>query len=127
MQKNKGKILARRLITAQLLIVLAASLFLTLINNIQWLWSTAVGGGLVIIGNVLVAWLTFQRSGARASRAIVNRMYLAEGLKIALLTIVMACLLYSTPLLKIGLIVGFIVAIIGQWLSPILFLKVKEN
>jgi ATP synthase protein I len=115
---------ARRLLALQCVFVVLLALIMGLAQSALSSFVAALLGGCIsILGNLLLAYLTFRYSGARAAASSVSSFYLGEFgktlLTLLLLTVVMTSGFFS----EIALLSGFAAAIVAQILAPLVMQK----
>lgn len=121
-----GKQLAAKLIRAQIGTIFLLACVFSLVQPIAgytYFWGVVGGGFAVILPTALFAWRAFAQGGARAAKQIVSNFFAGEALKIGFAVILLIGLLMVTSLPHVAVVSGYIVALIVQWLAPILFLK----
>ena len=121
-----GKQLAAKLIRAQVGTIFLLACVFSLVQPIAgytYFWGVVGGGLAVIIPTALFAWRAFSAGGARAAKQIVSNFFAGEALKICFAIALLIGLLVFTTLPLVAVLSGYIVALIVQWLTPILFLN----
>ena len=62
-------------------------------------------------------------AGARANQQVVKSFFVGEGVKLVLTAVLLSLVLLLTNSNALWLLTGFILAVVAQWIAPILFLK----
>ncbi|MAB40767.1 MAG: F0F1 ATP synthase subunit I, partial [Pseudomonadales bacterium] len=60
---------------------------------------------------------------ARANQKVVKSFFVGEGVKLMLTAVLISLLFLLTDFNPLWLMSGFVIAVISQWVAPILFLK----
>lgn len=118
-----GKQLAGKIVAAQFLVLLVASIVTITIFSLQSGLGILVGGLSAVIPNALFAVIAFRHAGARANKKVVQSFFMGEGVKLLLTAILLTLALLITNFNPVWLLVGFVLTVIMQWIAPILFLK----
>lgn len=126
MVKSLGRV-GRQLALKTVIYQLAVVALLTLVIALSTQWSNAppaVAGGLAaVIPNALFGFIAFMHAGARANQKVVKSFFVGEGVKLLLTAALISFLFLLTDFNSLWLMSGFIIAVIAQWIAPILFLK----
>ncbi len=121
-----GKQLAAKLIRAQIGAVFLLACTFSVVQPVAgylYFWGVVGGGVAVIIPTALFAWRAFAKGGARAAQEVVSNFFAGEALKIIFAVALLVALLVLTTLPLSAVVSGYILALLVQWLAPILFLN----
>lgn len=118
-----GKQLALKTVLYQLVVVALLTVVIAL--STQWNNSAPIiaGGLAAVIPNALFGFIAFMHVGARANQKVVKSFFVGEGAKLLLTAVLISLLFLLTDFNSLWLMSGFIIAVIAQWIAPILFLK----
>ncbi len=109
---------AKSLLLIQFLLVLLVS-FLGLFKEFKVAIALLSGGIGVVVANLYFVNKAFSFSGAQASKHVVRAFYLGEAVKIFILAALVAIAFYLLPGYEAFVLVGYVVALLSQWLAPI--------
>jgi len=108
----------------KLLLIQAALLFLVASFGLLTEFKVAIallsGGIAVLLANSYFVYKAFSKSGAQQSKKVVGAFYLGETVKIALSTGLLVVGFVLLPSFEIYVLVGYIAALLSQWLAPII-------
>lgn len=118
-----GRQLAARTVFGQLII--SALLAIGLALSLGWdvATSSLMGALAAIIPNALFGVIAFVYAGARANQKVVKSFFVGEGVKLLLTAALISLLFLTTSFYPVWLLCGFVIAVLAQWVAPILFLK----
>ncbi len=114
---------AKFLLLTQLLLVLIVA-GLGLLKEIQVAIALLSGGMVVIFANTYFVVKAFSQSGAQASQQVLRAFYIGEAVKIMILAGFIAIAFKLLPGFELYVLVGYIVALLTQWLAPVM---IKTN
>tara|TARA_B100000700_G_scaffold243539_1_gene271476 strand:- start:3 stop:389 length:387 start_codon:yes stop_codon:yes gene_type:complete len=118
-----GKKLARKTVLSQLVVSLGTAIVAFLVGQTDAATAAFMGSLSAIIPNALFGWIAFRYAGARANQQVVKSFFVGEGVKLILTAVMLSLVLLLTDSNALWLLVGFILAVVAQWIAPILFLK----
>jgi ATP synthase protein I len=118
-----GKKLARKTVLSQLVVSLCTALLAFLVSQTDAALAALLGSFSALIPNALFGWIAFRYAGARANQQVVKSFFVGEGVKLVLTAVLLSLVLLLTNSNALWLLTGFILAVVAQWIAPILFLK----
>jgi ATP synthase protein I len=116
---KKGFKQAKQLLLFQLVLVLIVA-GLGLLKEFQVAVSLLSGGMVVIFANTYFVIKAFSHSGAQASKQVLRAFYVGEAVKIMILAGSIAIAFKLLPGFELYVLVGYVVALLTQWLAPII-------
>jgi len=78
------------------------------------------GGMAVFLANSYFVYKAFSRSGAQQNKKVVGAFYLGEVVKVILSTTLLVVGFILLPSFEIYVLVGYIAALLSQWLAPVI-------
>ncbi|WP_281281955.1 ATP synthase subunit I [Aliikangiella coralliicola] len=78
------------------------------------------GGMAVFLANCFFVYKAFSKSGAQANKQVVGAFYLGETIKIFLAVGLISVAFWQLPGFEIFALAGYVVALLSQWLAPII-------
>lgn len=112
---QKGRVLARKVLFCQSIIIVICSLFFTFFLGKYSGLSALYGGMICLITGVVFAFLAFRYTGASQNTLVVRSFNKGSKLKF-IFTIVLFVMVYKWPNLQpLPLIIGYIVTLMAQW------------
>lgn len=118
-----GRQLAFKTLLSQLVVIALLTVVIALSTKGANAWAALLGGLAAIVPNALFGIIAFLHAGARANQKVVKSFFVGEGVKLLLTTVLVSLLFLLTDFNPMWLMSGFVVAVISQWIAPILFLK----
>lgn len=110
---------AKKLLLIQLtVLVLVASI--GLFKEFKVAMALLSGGIAVFLANGYFTYKAFSKSGAQQSKQVVGAFYLGEVAKIIISAGLLVVGFLLLPKYEIYVLVGYIVALLSQWLTPII-------
>lgn len=122
---NKLTIAGRKFAFSQVLFTIFIVLLTTLITYFIWgtahAKSTLVGGGVVIVPNIVFAFKAFRYAGARSSRKVVDSFFSGVKLKMALMALLLALAFKFIVLSPVPFFMMFSCVLLLPMITPHLF------
>lgn len=116
---KRGQQQAKKLLMIQaILIVLVSSL--GLFKELKVASALLSGGIAVFIANSFFVYKAFSKSGAQQSKKVVGAFYFGEAVKIILSAGLLIAGFMILPGFEIYVLVGYVAALLSQWLAPII-------
>lgn len=110
-----------RFIALQLALVFFLSVGIYLVYGGLYAYSFLLGAMASVIPNLYMAWRVFGHAGTRAAKDVVRSFYRGEAGKLVLTALILtAIFIFIKPLAAGALFIGFGIAILSHWLSPLL-------
>ena len=116
---KRGYQQAKLLLRIQFLLILV-------IAGLGWLQEFKVaaallsGGIAVLVANLYFVHKAFSKSGAQASKQVLGAFYFGESVKIILSAVLIIVGFILSPDFELYVLVGYIAALLAQWLAPII-------
>jgi len=114
---KRGYQQAKQLLLIQALLLLAIA-GLGLIKDLLVAIALLSGEMSVFIANLYFVYKVFSKSGAQASKQVVRAFYLGETVKIMISVGLLITAFIWLPGKELFVLVGYIVALLTQWLTP---------
>jgi ATP synthase protein I len=114
---KRGYQQAKQLLLIQALLLLAIA-GLGLIKDLSVAIALLSGEMSVFIANLYFVYKVFSKSGAQASKQVVRAFYLGETVKIMISVGLLITAFIWLPGKELFVLVGYIVALLTQWLTP---------
>ncbi len=114
---KRGYQQAKQLLLIQALLLLAIA-GLGLIKDLSVAIALLSGEMSVFIANLYFVYKVFSKSGAQASKQVVRAFYLGETVKIMISVGLLITAFIWLPGKELFVLVGHIVALLTQWLTP---------
>ncbi len=106
---------ALKLVFWQLIITMALSLVILLIEGLQKGLSTLLGGSAYILPNFIFAWRIFSHSGPGFSERFMVQFLLGEFTKLILSAVLFILIVKYLPINVVFALAGFTIAIFSFW------------
>jgi len=108
---------AKKLMIIQLILLLAIAA-IGLIKDFKIATALLSGEMSVYIANLYFVYKVFSKSGAQANKQVVRAFYVGETLKIVISVSLLVIAFILQPGAEIFVLVGYIAALLMQWLTP---------
>ena len=105
------------LIQAILLVVIAS---FGLLKEFKVAIALLSGGLAVYLANCYFVYKAFSKSGAQQSKKVLSAFYFGETVKIILSAGLLVAGFLFLPGFEIYVLVGYVAALLGQWLTPVI-------
>ncbi|MET1256495.1 ATP synthase subunit I [Aliikangiella maris] len=110
---------AKKLLLIQTLIIVLISAF-GLLKELMVAVALLSGGIVILIANTYFVFKAFSKSGAQANKQVVRAFYFGETVKIALSISLLIVAFLLLPGFEMYVLVGYIMALLCQWLTPVI-------
>ncbi|MEM1243524.1 MAG: ATP synthase subunit I [Pseudomonadota bacterium] len=84
--------------------------------------SFIIGGAVSMIPSAIFSYCLFKEVQASAAARIIARFYLGELIKFVLIGVLFVLAIKNIELNLLLFIIGFIIAQMGMWLAPVMFI-----
>lgn len=111
------------LIGLEAVLIVLVALIIWVFAGLSYSYSFFLGGLVSIIPNLFFVFRVFRENKASAAKRIVKAFYRNEAIKLLLMAFIFIVFVKLFNLELLPFVLGFLVAQMGVWLSPILFLK----
>lgn len=120
---SKNRLLVRKLVIAQLILVIVLPL-LCLAIDIVTAYSVLIGTLIYFVPNLYFVYRAFKFSGARSARMILRSFYAGESIKL-FMTAILFGLTFALvkPISVLAVFSGFIAIQATSWLTPLLTIR----
>jgi len=108
---------AKKLMLIQLILLLAIAT-IGLIKDFKIATALLSGEMSVYIANLYFVYKVFSKSGAQANKQVVRAFYIGETLKIVISVSLLVIAFILQPGAEVFVLVGYIAALLMQWLTP---------
>ena len=116
---KRGYSQARKLLLIQAILIIAMASF-GLLKEFKVAIALLSGGMAVFIANSYFAYKAFSKSGAQQTKKVVGAFYFGETVKIILSAGLLITGFVFLPGFEIYVLVGYVAALLGQWLTPVI-------
>ena len=116
---KKGYQQAKKLLLIQMIIIILMT-SLGLFKEFKIAIALLSGGMAVLLANVYFTYKAFSKSGAQQVKNIVSAFYFGATVKMVLSATILVVGLVFLPGLEVYVLVGYVVALISQWLTPVI-------
>ncbi len=122
-QVSKKRLLVRRLVITQLVLVIVLPLLCLFINRVT-AYSVLIGTLIFFVPNLYFVYRAFKFSGARSANMILRSFYAGESIKL-LMTAILFGLTFALvkPISVMAVFAGFIAIQATSWLTPLLTIR----
>lgn len=110
---------AKKLLLIQAILLVAIASF-GLFKEFKVAIALLSGGMAVFIANSYFVYKAFSKSGAQQTKKVVGAFYLGETVKIILSAGLLIAGFVFLPGFEIYVLVGYVAALFGQWLTPVI-------
>ncbi len=110
---------AKKLLLIQLLLIVVISFF-ALFKEFEIAIALLSGGIAVLLGNSYFVYKAFSKTGAQQNKKVVGAFYIGESVKIVISITLLAIAFTVLAGFEIYVLVGYIAALLSQWLAPII-------
>jgi len=114
---KRGYQQAKKLLFIQMMIIILIASF-GLFKEFKVTMALLSGGVAVFLANVYFVYKSFSKSGAQQTKKVVSAFYFGATVKMILSAIILVVGFVFLPGLEIYVLVGYVVALISQWLTP---------
>ena len=116
---KRGYQQARKLLLIQAILIIVMASF-GLLKEFKVAVALLSGGMAVFIANSYFAYKAFSKSGAQQTKNVVGAFYFGETVKIILSAGLLIAGFVFLPGFGIYVLVGYVAALLGQWLTPVI-------
>lgn len=116
---KRGYQQARKLLIIQAILIVVMASF-GLLKEFEVAIALLSGGMAVFIANSYFAYKAFSKSGAQQTKKVVSAFYFGETVKIILSAGLLIAGFLFLPGFEIYVLVGYVAALLGQWLTPVI-------
>lgn len=122
-QVSKNQLLVRRLVIAQLILVLVLPLLCMAIDKVT-AYSVLIGALIYFAPNLYFVYRAFKYRGARSAKMILRSFYAGESIKL-FMTAILFGLTFALvkPISVLAVFAGFIAIQATSWLTPLLTIR----
>ena len=120
---SKNRLLVRRLVIAQLILVFVLPLLCLTINKVT-AYSVFIGALVYFVPNMYFVYRAFKYSGATSAKMILRSFYAGESIKL-FMTAILFGLTFALvkPISILAVFGGFIAIQATSWLTPLLTIR----
>lgn len=110
---------AKKLLVIQLIILIVVSSF-GLFKEFKVATALLSGGMAVFLGNAFFVFKAFSQSGAQQTKKVMSAFYFGETAKIIISITLLVVGFVLLPSFELYVLVGYVVALLSQWLAPVI-------
>lgn len=112
-----------RIISLQLLLILALSLILFFLHGIKSGMSAMLGGLAYWLPALFFVYRVFAKTSTRAAKEFVMRFFAGEAFKLLLSAVIFVLIVKYLPVAVLSVLAGYIGAIVAFWIAAIVYLS----
>lgn len=117
---QSGKKIAFKLSLIQFVLTAFACILAFAIHGTKAMYSSILGGLVIILPNFVMAWCLFRHHGATKARSIVKGFYLGEALKLGLTAFLFAVVFVFISIDPLAFFATAILVVMNYWFAPII-------
>lgn len=117
---QSGKKIAFKLSVIQLVLTVLACLAAFVIGGTKAMYSSILGGLVIMFPNLVMAWCLFRHQGATKARSIVKGFYLGEALKLGLTALLFAMVFACVNIEPLAFFATAVLVVMNYWFAPII-------